>query len=169
MSYYRYRIDEARNNLWRDKENYRIKENNLRRLNELENKKNLLENELLKIKAENERNLIQEKNYQEEKELKQKNSIINNINTFDQFLLDNKFKSELEKKRIENNNEINLKQMENDFNLNRSLVCRNNSLPNFDFMLSQNNNVINEDNYKIIKSNGKFLPTNILCKDKKIK
>ena len=94
MSYYRYRIDEARNNLWRDKENYRIKENNFRRLNELENKKNLLENELIKIKAENERNLIQEKNYQEEKELKQKNSIINNINTFDQFLLDNKLKSE---------------------------------------------------------------------------
>ena len=46
MSYYRYRIEEARNNLWRDKERYRIEENNLKRLYELENKKKLLENEL---------------------------------------------------------------------------------------------------------------------------
>ena len=117
MSYYRYRIEGARNNLWRDKERYRIKENNLKRLYELENKIKLLENELLKIKAEGERNLIREKNYQEEKELKQKNSAIKNIHEFDQFLLDNKLKSELEKKRNENNNEINLKQMKNDYNL----------------------------------------------------
>ena len=70
---------------------------------------------------------------------------------------------------FERKTELNKENNKNDFNLNRSLVCRNNSLPNFDFMLSQNNNVINEDNYKIIKSNGKFLPKNILCKDKKIK
>ena len=33
-----------------------------------------------------------------------------NINEFTQFLLDNNLKSELEKKIIENNNEINLKK-----------------------------------------------------------
>jgi len=63
MSYYRFRVEEARNNLWRDKERYRMEENNLRRLNELEYKKNLLQNELSKKKAEEERKLIQEKNY----------------------------------------------------------------------------------------------------------
>ena len=70
---------------------------------------------------------------------------------------------------FERKTELNKENNKNDINLNRSLIYRNNSLPNFDFKLSQNNNVINEDNYKIIKSNGKFLPKNILCKDKKIK
>ncbi len=41
MPYYHYKLEEVSNNLWRDKERHKIEDENLKRINELENEKNL--------------------------------------------------------------------------------------------------------------------------------
>ena len=52
--------------------------------------------------------------------------------------------------------ELNKENFNNDFDLSKSIIHRNNSLPNFHFKLGENNTFINEDNSKLIKSNGKL-------------
>ena len=79
-----------------------------------------------------------------------KNSLIKNIKT---------------EKKIE----LNKENFNNDFDLSKSIIHRNNSLPNFHFKLGENNTFINEDNSKLIKSNGKFLSKTFIFKDKNIK
>jgi len=65
--------------------------------------------------------------------------------------------------------ELNKENFNNDFDLSKSIIHRNNSLPNFHFKLGENNTFINEDNSKLIKSNGKFLSKTFIFKDKNIK
>lgn len=118
MESLRFQINERRNELRMEKNRYRQEENNYIFLANNEYRNNLARNEYLKNKESNEREKIKENYEREERRKNEENTIKSNINEFNRFLLDNRLKSELEKKNNQHKNKMAFQKMEDEYNIN---------------------------------------------------